>query len=117
MVAFPTVSLDSNPGIYQLAPVRPGRQFNILASIYTLDNSGNLVPLLPISITSISYTVYQIPDIYPPEITNPRTISGIGSFIPSAVISNQMFIGTAWSVASPPNCAPGYNANFPIPGA
>lgn len=114
---YPTVSLTDNPGVIYLSSVRPGRQFNILASMFILDNAGNLVPLLPWSVTSISYTVWQVPDNLPPEITNPRMISGSGSFIPSAVIYPTMLTGTAWSVASPLNGASGYNANFPIPGS
>ena len=114
---FPALALAENGSAIQLAPVRPNRQFNILASVYVLDNAGNLVPLLPQSVQSISYTIYQVPDVLPPEITNPRTISGNGSFIAANVILPAMLTGTAYSVASPPNAAPGFNANYPIPGA
>src|SRR5258708_1591341 len=114
---FPTLAIAENGSAIQLNPVKPGRNFNILASIYVLDNAGNLVPLLPQSVSAISYTVYQVPDILPPEITNPRTISGSGSFVAANVISASMLTGTAYSVASPPNAAPGFNANYPIPGA
>ena len=114
---FPALALTENGSAIQLAPVKPGKPFNILAAVYMLDNALNLVPLLPQSVQSISYTVYQVPDVLPPEITNPRTISGSGSFVAANVIYPAMLTGTAYSVASPPNATPGCNANYLIPGS
>ena len=100
-----------------LDDVRPNRSFNIFAAMFKINDAGNLVPLLPGDVTAISYTVYQKLDILPDEITQGDQITGSGSFVPASVIYNTMLTGTAWARAALPSVAPGYNANFQIPGS
>jgi hypothetical protein len=100
-----------------LDAVKPNRQFNIKAAVFIDDALGNPIPLIANQVASISYTVYQLLDILPPEITTGRVVTGSGSFVPANVISNTMITGATWDKATTPNYAAGYNWNLPIPGS